>query len=69
MNDWWKNKFAMVSFSALPARKLRAKVGAYLFGLFKAALTAYEGYQVRGQIGAVAAGLHHSHDNARSLTH
>ena len=27
---------------------------------------AYVGSQARGQIGAIAAGLHHSHSNARS---
>ena len=31
-----------------------------------AAPTAYGGSQARGQIGAVAASLHHSHSNARS---
>ena len=30
---------------------------------------AYEGSQARGQIGAVAASLHHSHSNARSEPH
>ena len=34
-----------------------------------AAPAAYVGSQARGQIGAVAAGLHHSHSNAGSLTH
>ena len=29
-------------------------------------LAAYGGSQARGRIGAVAAGLHHSHSNARS---
>ena len=32
-----------------------------LFGLFRAAPTAYGGSQARGRIGAEAAGLHHSH--------
>jgi len=31
----------------------------FFFGLFRAAPTAYGGSQTRGQIGAVAAGLHH----------
>ena len=37
--------------------------------VFRAALAAYGGSQVRGPIGAVAAGLHHSHSNAGSPTH
>ena len=39
------------------------------FGFFRAAPMADGGSQARSQIGAVAAGLHHSHSNARSLTH
>ena len=34
--------------------------------LFRAAPVAYGGSQARGQIGAIAAGLHHSHSNAGS---
>ena len=34
--------------------------------LFRAAPEVYGGSQARGQIGATAAGLHHSHSNARS---
>ena len=37
--------------------------------LFRAAFAAYGGSQARGQIGATAAGLHHSHSNARSELH
>ena len=37
-----------------------------LFVCFRAALSAYEGSQVRGQMGAAAAGLCYSHSNARS---
>ena len=38
-----------------------------LFLFFPRALpVAYEGSQVRGQIGAAAAGLHHSHSNTGS---
>ena len=33
--------------------------------LFRAILMAHGGSQARGQIGAVAAGLHHSHSNTR----
>ena len=36
------------------------------FLLFRAAPTEYGGSQARSLIGAVAAGLHHSHSNARS---
>ena len=42
----------------------------FFFGVFfRAAPTAYGGSQARGPIGAMAAGLHHSHSNARSLAH
>ena len=39
----------------------------FFFGLFsRATPAAYGGSQARGQIAPVAAGLHHSHRNARS---
>ena len=38
------------------------------FCLLRAAPAAYEGSQARGWIWATAASLHHSHNNARSLT-
>ena len=38
----------------------------FVFFLFRPAPAAYEGSQTRGQIRAVATGLHHSHSNARS---
>ena len=38
----------------------------FFFGLFRAAPGAYGGSQARSRIGAVAAGLRHSHSNARS---
>ena len=43
----------------------------YLFILVfsRAASVAYGGSPVRGRIGAVATSLHHSHSNARSLSH
>ena len=41
----------------------------FCFCLFMATLAAYGGSQARGQIGAVAAGLHHSHTNVRSELH
>ena len=39
------------------------------FWLFRATPSAYESSQARGLIGATAAGLHHRHSNAGSLTH
>ena len=38
----------------------------FFFLLFMATPLAYGGSQARGQIGAVATGLYHSHSNARS---
>ena len=38
----------------------------FSFCLLRAAPAAYEGFQARGQIGAIAASLHHSNSNARS---
>ena len=46
------------------------QVSVYLFiYLVRAAPVAYGNSQARGQIGAVDAGLHHSHSNARSKPH
>ena len=39
------------------------------FCLFRAAFVAYGGFQARGQIGAVAASLNHSHSNVGSELH
>ena len=39
------------------------------FFLFRAAPLAYGGFQAMGPIGAVAAGLRHSHSNAGSEPH
>ena len=36
----------------------------FFFGLFRATLVAYGSSQARGEIGAAAARLHHSHSNA-----
>ena len=41
----------------------------FFFFFFRATPTAYEVSQARGQIGAAAAGLHHSHNNAGSEPH
>ena len=38
----------------------------FVFLLIRAAPIAYGGSQVRGSVGAAAAGLHHSHSKARS---
>ena len=38
----------------------------FLFAFSRATPTAYGGSQARGLMGAVAAGLHHSHSNAGS---
>ena len=38
----------------------------YFFLLFRSAHSAYGSSQARGPVGAVAAGLHHSHSNTRS---
>ena len=38
----------------------------FILLLFRAAPAAYGGSQARGQIGAIAASLHHSHSNAES---
>ena len=39
-----------------------------LFSLFRATPVAHRGSQARGPIGATAAGLRHSHSNARSVS-
>ena len=41
----------------------------FIFCLFRASPMAHGGFQARSQIGAVAAGLHHSHSKARSKLH
>ena len=41
-------------------------MGLFFFGLFRAALAAYGGFQARDPTGAAAAGLHHSYSNAAS---
>ena len=51
----------------------KARAGAsfffWLFAFSRAAPVAYAGSQARGLIGAVAAGLHHSHSNRGSEPH
>ena len=41
----------------------------YFILFFRVASEAHGSSQAKGQIGAAAAGLHHSHSNARSVTH
>ncbi|RKM63539.1 hypothetical protein C0984_19550, partial [Clostridioides difficile] len=41
----------------------------FLFGFSRATPVAYGGSQARGLIGAIAAGLHHSHSNTGSEPH
>ena len=41
----------------------------FFFLLFRAAPAVNGGAQARGQIGATAAGLHHSHSNTESEAH
>ena len=48
--------------------KITANFG-FSFLFFRAAPAAYGSSQAMGQIGATAAGLHHSHSNARYLIH
>ena len=48
------------------------KIADFFFGLFnffRAALMAYGSFQARGQIGAIVAGLRHSHSNVGSEPH
>ena len=49
----------------MPVRPNKEQAGLFFF--FKATPVAYGGSQARGQIGATASGLHHSHSNARSM--
>ena len=56
-----ENNFSVLSFLFLSFFSV--------FCLFRAASVAYAGSQAKGQIGAVAAGLHHSHSNAGSELH
>ena len=68
----WK---LLPDWGAAPASPLLVTFGTaemnwlFVCALFRAAPAAYGGSQARGQIGAVAAHLHHSHSSASSLTH
>ena len=50
----------------LPFFLQRPLIYLFIYLFFRAALEAYEGSQARGQIGAVAPDLCHSHNNAGS---
>ena len=54
---------------SLVSRPLTLCVCVCVCVLFRAAPVAYGGSQARGPIGAIAAGLHHSHSNSRSEPH
>ena len=57
------------NFAQMPANSLIVFKFNTLFCFFRNAPAAYRGSQARGLIGAAAAGLQHSHSNARSLTY
>ena len=54
------------SFPRLQANSNNKLAFFFSFMLLRAAFAAYGGSQARGQVGATAAGLCHSHSNARS---
>ena len=61
LHCWWECKLMQ------PLWKTRWRfLKSSFFGLFRAALLAYGSSQARGGMGAVAAGLRHSHSNIRS---
>ena len=56
-----------VFFGYIPRNVISRFNGSSVFNFFfRVAPVSYGGSQARGPIGAVAAGLHHSHSNARS---
>ena len=59
------NLVCLVSFPVVAERSLFL-IFEIFFLLFRAACAAYRSSQARGRIQAAAAGLHHSHSNARS---
>ena len=54
------------SISSLPFLLCLQKWSFLFFSFFTATLVAYRSFQARGQVGAAAAGLHHSRRNAGS---
>ena len=60
MLSWWAEIYLLVPYNVFYLNSIFLKL------LFRAAPAVHGGSQARGQIGATAAGLHHSHSNARS---
>ena len=65
----WRNKRVTFSSSRTNSQTSCFILFIYLFLLFRVAPAAQGGSQVRGRIGVTAAGLRHSHSNARSKLH
>ena len=67
---WGSNQASIAHFMSVRIIHVVILVYFFFFVFFffppRAAPAAYESSQARGQIGATAAGLHHSHSNARS---
>ena len=61
-----QNPWELVEYGKLSEFSLSLSLSLFFSCLFRAAPAAYGGYQARGQIGAVAAGLHRSHSNVGS---
>ena len=59
-------KFSSIFLQASRIHCGRLGTTGTFFFLFRAAPVVYGGSQASGQIGATAAGLHHSHSNSRS---
>ena len=62
---WWYGQSMLPLIIMLNSRNF-LPLFFFFFGLFSTAPAAHGGSQARGQIGAVAASLHHSHHNTRS---
>ena len=64
---FWKNPAFLISLvSSFPGLSQDLCFVFFVFFLFRAASTAYGRSQARGQVGAIAASLRHSHSNAGS---
>ena len=64
--EYWKRMRNSLIQSVFTSQRGLLVVVVVCFCLFRAAPEAHGGSQARGQIRAVAAGLYHSHSNARS---
>ena len=64
-----ENVTKILSLNLQQLRKKNLDFFFFFFLLFRAAPATYRGSQVRGLIGATAAGLYHSHSNAGSEPH